>query len=188
MITIRLSMNGESPMIFPVSGSRSGAPGMTVSSAIASEHGERRPQRVAQAARLVRGRDLGRLVGGLRSPRRPSAGSHVAEPALDELRGDDRQHDRDEDRRADAEVQVRGEVDVVRRRQPLASFVISVSTPSSGVIRKFTPKPAATPANAAAMPGERVPPDALEGRGPEWDQHEVARVARRRSRSRRAGR
>ena len=33
-----------------------------------------------------------------------------------------------------------------------ASLVISVSTPSSGVIRKFTPKPAATPANAAAMP------------------------------------
>ena len=55
MITIRLSMNGESPMILPVSGLRSGAPGIAVSSAIDGEHGERRPQRVAQAARLVRG-------------------------------------------------------------------------------------------------------------------------------------
>ena len=36
--------------------------------------------------------------------------------------------------------------------RPAESLVISVSTPSSGVIRKFTPKPAATPANAAAMP------------------------------------
>ena len=34
MITIRLSMNGESPMIAPVSGLRSGAPGIAVSSAI----------------------------------------------------------------------------------------------------------------------------------------------------------
>ena len=36
--------------------------------------------------------------------------------------------------------------------RPLASFVISVRTPSSGVIRKFTPNPAATPAKAAAIP------------------------------------
>ncbi len=34
MITIRLSMNGESPMMSPVSGSRSGASGRTVSSVI----------------------------------------------------------------------------------------------------------------------------------------------------------
>ena len=49
---------------------------------------------------------------------------------------------------------------------PPASFVISVSTPSSGVIRTFTPKPAATPAKAAAIPGQRITADALEGRGP----------------------
>ena len=36
MITIKLFMNGESPMIFPVSGLRSGAPGMNVSNAIAA--------------------------------------------------------------------------------------------------------------------------------------------------------
>ncbi len=71
-------MNGESPMIFPVSGFRSGAPGMAVSRVIDGEDGQRRPQRVAEAACLVRGRDLRRVVGGLRAfarvggvPRRP---------------------------------------------------------------------------------------------------------------------
>ena len=36
MITIRLSISGESPMIRPVSGLRSGAPGITVSSVMTS--------------------------------------------------------------------------------------------------------------------------------------------------------
>ena len=62
------------------------------------------------------------------------------------------------------------------RRARVASFVISVSTPSSGVIRKFTPKPAATPAKAAAIPASGLRPDALEGRGPQGDQHEVPGV------------
>ncbi len=39
-----------------------------------------------------------------------------------------------------------------------ASLVISVRTPSSGVIRKFTPKPAATPAKAAAIPASGLRP------------------------------
>ena len=36
MITIRLSMNGESPMTSPVRGLRSGAPGIAVSNATAT--------------------------------------------------------------------------------------------------------------------------------------------------------
>ena len=46
----------------------------------------------------------------------------------------------------------------------IASFVISVIRLSVGVIRTFTPKPAPTPAKAAARPGQRVAPDAQEGR------------------------
>jgi hypothetical protein len=71
----------------------------------------------------------------------------------------------DEDRRADAEVEVRGEVDVLAAVRP-ASFVISVRTPSSGVIRKLTPKPAATPANAAAIPASGFRPTLLNARPP----------------------
>ena len=48
----------------------------------------------------------------------------------------------------------------------LASFVISVSTPSSGVIRKFTPNPAATPANAAAIPASGLRPTLLKAAAP----------------------
>ncbi len=48
----------------------------------------------------------------------------------------------------------------------VASFVISVSTPSSGVIRKLTPKPAATPANAAAMPASGFRPTLLNATAP----------------------
>ena len=47
-----------------------------------------------------------------------------------------------------------------------ASLVISVSTPSSGVIRKFTPKPAATPANAAAIPASGLRPTLLNATAP----------------------
>ncbi len=47
-----------------------------------------------------------------------------------------------------------------------ASLVISVSTPSSGVIRKFTPKPAATPANAAAIPATGFRPTLLNATAP----------------------
>ena len=47
-----------------------------------------------------------------------------------------------------------------------ASLVISVSTPSSGVIRKFTPKPAATPANAAAMPASGLRPTLMNATAP----------------------
>jgi hypothetical protein len=49
---------------------------------------------------------------------------------------------------------------------PAASFVISVSTPSSGVIRKLTPKPAATPANAAATPASGFRPTLLNAAPP----------------------
>ena len=49
---------------------------------------------------------------------------------------------------------------------PLASFVISVRTPSSGVIRKLTPNPAATPANAAAMPASGLRPTLLKAAAP----------------------
>ena len=48
----------------------------------------------------------------------------------------------------------------------LASFVISVKTPSSGVIRKLTPKPAATPANAAAIPANGFRPTLLNAAAP----------------------
>ena len=44
--------------------------------------------------------------------------------------------------------------------------MISVSTPSSGVIRKFTPKPAATPANAAAIPASGLRPTLLNATAP----------------------
>ena len=47
-----------------------------------------------------------------------------------------------------------------------ASLVISVSTPSSGVIRKFTPKPAATPANAAAIPASGLRPTLMKATAP----------------------
>src|SRR5215471_12063965 len=49
---------------------------------------------------------------------------------------------------------------------PAASFVISVRTPSSGVIRKLTPKPAATPAKAAAMPAKGLRPTLLNAAPP----------------------
>jgi hypothetical protein len=49
---------------------------------------------------------------------------------------------------------------------PAASLVISVRTPSSGVIRKLTPKPAATPANAAAMPASGFRPTLLNAAAP----------------------
>jgi hypothetical protein len=49
---------------------------------------------------------------------------------------------------------------------PLVSFVISTSTPSSGVIRKFTPNPAATPANAAASPASGFRPTLLKAAAP----------------------
>jgi hypothetical protein len=44
--------------------------------------------------------------------------------------------------------------------------VISVSTPSSGVIRKLTPKPAATPAKAAAIPAKGFRPTLLKAAAP----------------------
>ena len=44
--------------------------------------------------------------------------------------------------------------------------MISVRTPSSGVIRKFTPKPEATPANAAAIPASGLRPTLLNAAAP----------------------
>ena len=177
MITIRLSMNGESPIMLAglrIPQRRAGDRGQQRDH---DEHGERRPQRVAQAARLAppatpRARRRRRAVLA-------AVGRVVrAEPALDELRGDERQHDRDEERRARSRSRGsrRGRSCAFGSASADASLVISVSTPSSGVIRKFTPKPAATPANAAAMPGQRVAADALERGRPEGYQHEVAGV------------
>ena len=54
----------------------------------------------------------------------------------------------------------------LRPEIPAASFVISVSTPSSGVIRTFTPKPAATPAKAAAIPASGLRPTLLKAAAP----------------------
>ena len=51
-------------------------------------------------------------------------------------------------------------------RTAIESFVISVRTPSSGVIRKLTPNPAATPANAAAMPASGLRPTLLNAAAP----------------------
>ena len=53
MDTIRLFMNGELPMIAPVSGLRSGAPGGSVSSAMNGDDAEQPEQGEAQAALLV---------------------------------------------------------------------------------------------------------------------------------------
>ncbi len=53
MITIRLSMNGESPMIEPVTGFRSGAPGISRQQGDHRHDRERGEERVAQAACLV---------------------------------------------------------------------------------------------------------------------------------------
>jgi hypothetical protein len=50
--------------------------------------------------------------------------------------------------------------------RPDASLVISVRTPSSGVMRKFTPNPAATPANAAAIPASGLRPTLLNATAP----------------------
>jgi hypothetical protein len=46
------------------------------------------------------------------------------------------------------------------------SFVISVSTASVGVISRFTPKPPATPANAAAIPASGLRPTLLNAAAP----------------------
>ena len=113
IITIRLLMNGESPMMSPVSGLRSGAPGGSVSAAITASTAstaspaQRRP--LASSAGVDRLALLARellLVGEAAVP--------GAEPRLDDARGDERDHDGEEERAADAEVEVRDEVDLAR--------------------------------------------------------------------------
>ena len=114
MITIRLSMNGESPMISAVSGSRSGAPGIAVSSAITSEHARASPRaRSAGPRASPSGDDLGGssssgsspASAGSQAPSRPSTSravmnvSTIATKIVED----------------DPEVQVRGEVDVRAR-------------------------------------------------------------------------
>ena len=176
MITIRLSMNGESPIMSPVSGLRSGAPGIAVSSVITSDHAERRPQRVAQALRL-----------GLRR-RAPAASSrHVAglgrvpgaDPALDEARRDERQHERDEDRRGDPEEQVRGEVDLRVGVGERGGVVGDLG--QHAVERRDQEVHAEARGDAGERrrdAGQRVSPDALERDRPERYQHEVSGVGR----------
>ncbi len=48
----------------------------------------------------------------------------------------------------------------------MESLVISVITASVGVMRKFTPKPPATPANAAAMPASGWRPTLMKAAAP----------------------
>jgi hypothetical protein len=48
----------------------------------------------------------------------------------------------------------------------MASFVTSVSTASTGVIRKLTPKPALTPAKPAAMPASGWRPMLMNAAAP----------------------
>ena len=59
---MRLLMNGESPMMSPVSGLRSGAPDGSVSSSDDGEHAEQRVERPAQPLRLGRRVDLRALL------------------------------------------------------------------------------------------------------------------------------
>ena len=165
MITIRLSMNGESPITRPVTGSCSGAPGITVSSAMATITRQRRPQRVAQPARLV----------AAASASAPSSG-----PSPRVRRGR-RCRIRFSTKRAVTKVSttVTKIAEAIPKNRlaarsmlasgpasAAASLVISVSTPSSGVIRKFTPKPAATPANAAAIPASGWRPTLMKATAP----------------------
>ena len=52
-----------------------------------------------------------------------------------------------------------------RTRGRAASFVISVSTPSSGVIEHVHPEAGRDAREGGGYPGQRVAADALEGRG-----------------------
>ena len=60
----------------------------------------------------------------------------------------------------------------------IASFVISVTRLSIGVIRTLTAKTALDPGVGGGEPGERMAPEAEERRRPEGDQDQVAGVAR----------
>ena len=176
MITIRLSMNGESPMMVP---------GLGVPQRRARDHRQERDRRrrrracragVAQAARLVLGRDLCARV----LPSSSSALGRVpgSEAALDELRGDEREHDRDEDRRADAEVQVRGDVDVSasagRARRPVVRDLRQHAVERRD--QEVHAEARRDACEGGGDAGERMAADAQERRGPEGYQHEVAGI------------
>ena len=118
MITIRLSMNGESPKMAPVSGLRSGAPGGSVSSTISAITPSRPSTRPAQPARLGGRRDLAGASGssGRSSPVGASAGSYGAQPRLDDPLGDERDAAKVSTTVGpDAEAQVGGQVDRLAR-------------------------------------------------------------------------
>ena len=147
MMKIRLSMNGESPMMASVSGSRSGAPGSpsTARPTMTTEHAV---EREAQPSRLVASRPHRRAswCGLVRAPQPPRGGS--AEPRLDDrsvttvtTRAMKNVETIENQRFA---VTVSGSVP--GSTSPIASFVISVRRLSIGVIRTLTAKTALTPA------------------------------------------
>ena len=72
MITIRLLMNGESPMMSPVSGLRSGAPGGSVSAAITAS--------TASTARPAQRRPLASSAGSIAWPSSRASSSSSARP------------------------------------------------------------------------------------------------------------
>ncbi len=170
-------MNGESPMMSPVTGSRSGASGSTVSSVITTSTASGREERVAKALRLRLRRHLGALVGVERRVVALERGVVRAEASLDDAHGDERHDDRDQDRRGDAEVQVRGEVDRALGVDERARVVRDLG--QDAVERRDQEVDAEAGGDARERgrhPGERVAADALERSRTQGYQHEVPGV------------
>ena len=152
MITIRLLISGESPMMSPVSGLRSGAPGGSVSARHDGEHGDQRPQRPAQALGLGGGVDrrallaLELLLVGLAAIPAPSRGSTilVVTSVITTVR---KSVETIPNHRFDTRSRF-----TLGSTSCAASLAMSVTTPSAGVSRMFTEKAALTAPKPAAMP------------------------------------
>jgi hypothetical protein len=99
------------------------------------------------------------------------------DPALDESRGDDREHDGDEERRCDPEVEVRREVDVRVLVDQRGRIVGDLGQhPVQGRDEEVDPEARGDAGERRRDPGQRIAPDALERDRPERDQHEVAGI------------
>ncbi len=166
-------------MMLPVSGSRSGAPGGSVSSstpprvptkAMAAHRSPREscsgvtPSKVSGWSRSsVPGRGEGRVVG--------------AEPGLDEALTHEGEHDRQHDRRRDAEVQVGRDVDRPSRFHQPDGLVGDLGEHGvGGRDEQVDAEPAGHAGEGRRHAGERIAADAVERSCAERDQHQVAGV------------
>ena len=189
MMNSRLSMNGVWPMMSPVTGSRSGAPGGSVSS---STHHERPPriamQRALEALGLPRaGVDRRRRRSPRSDSRRPSP-VHGTQPRLDDRLGDDRRGDGEHDGRRRSRTT--GWTTIVmrlaaRERERLVGDLGDHRV--HGAEEQVDAEDRRHARETGGQARQRVPADAHERRGAERDEDQVARRRTRRSRARRRG-